>query len=276
MYEHNLGHFKYTIYIAYICLHLAIFSHFILAVAINSSVDPSTFTDVTSSPIHINTDLGPCTCDLTAVACDVNCCCDADCNPADKLVFSQCDDLLHPVEDNSYMCKYSTAIYSSSSDVTTTEIVNPNLFCIWADRNIQRNYYRVTDLIKTSSDFNEFANEVSDVGYRYANSPSSSTPLTQSNYRSGDIILTLVSGDLNSALYVASTNGHTSSCLDTNPARFLTAQSTKCMRNFKTDLNTSCETTESLNAATFISRLSNIVSDNAHVISKLYRAYLLI
>ncbi|CAF4759016.1 unnamed protein product, partial [Rotaria sp. Silwood2] len=36
----------------------------------------------------VNTDIGTCTCDLTANKCDVSCCCDPDCTLDDKQAFS--------------------------------------------------------------------------------------------------------------------------------------------------------------------------------------------
>lgn len=221
---------------------------------------PSTFNDIPATPIPENNDIGPCTCDLMAVACDINCCCDTDCTSEDRLVFSQCDDLLQPTEDKSYLCTYSTAVYSNN-DVTTTEVISPNLFCIWADRNLQRNYYKIPDLIKSDSGFEQYVSQTSNTGYRYSGaSATSQTPISQANYQSGNVILTLVSDELSSILYVPSTNGHTSSCLDTNPATFLTAQSTKCVRNLDSALETSCESTDSLNAERLTSQLANTVS----------------
>ena len=37
-------------------------------------------------------DIGICTCDLTANGCDVNCCCDKECSSEDRAVFSECED----------------------------------------------------------------------------------------------------------------------------------------------------------------------------------------
>ena len=44
-------------------------------------------------PIH-HTHKGktPCGCDLTSELCDLNCCCDGDCTPSDRAVFSKCID----------------------------------------------------------------------------------------------------------------------------------------------------------------------------------------
>lgn len=35
-------------------------------------------------------DLALCTCDMTEKACDVNCCCDNECDSGDRKAFSRC------------------------------------------------------------------------------------------------------------------------------------------------------------------------------------------
>ena len=62
-----------------------------------SSSETSTFSTSTSTPTtpapfnHSEFVYGHyCTCDITRDACDVNCCCDVDCNEVDVKVFSGC------------------------------------------------------------------------------------------------------------------------------------------------------------------------------------------
>ncbi|UPQ99778.1 tectonic protein [Chloropicon primus] len=54
---------------------------------------PTDWTAVDAAPqartVQVN-DIGACYCDLTANACDTNCCCDADCGAEDKALFTGC------------------------------------------------------------------------------------------------------------------------------------------------------------------------------------------
>ncbi|XP_071489486.1 uncharacterized protein [Diadema antillarum] len=72
---------------------------------------PSSRTDETPLPNPAYVDLSPCPCDLTAGHCDVECCCDEDCNAADILVFS-CADEVEEILTTIHDCN-STDLYKA-------------------------------------------------------------------------------------------------------------------------------------------------------------------
>uniref|UniRef100_A0A914XBR3 Tectonic domain-containing protein n=1 Tax=Plectus sambesii TaxID=2011161 RepID=A0A914XBR3_9BILA len=71
-----------------------------------------------------------CTCDLTAFACDVNCCCDNECAVSDQAVFSHCEDIVHALDPQ--YCVHPNLLFFNSSSYKTT-INSFGLLCILRD-----------------------------------------------------------------------------------------------------------------------------------------------
>nr|CAH7746750.1 unnamed protein product [Callosobruchus chinensis] len=68
-----------------------------------------------------------CVCDLELNTCDINCCCDQDCSPSDKSVFSHCETETHTY-DTRY-CSYVKQMYVNNTPFEWH--VNQNgLFCV--------------------------------------------------------------------------------------------------------------------------------------------------
>ncbi|KAK4873315.1 hypothetical protein RN001_015344 [Aquatica leii] len=73
-------------------------------------------------------DVDTCTCDLHRQFCDVNCCCDKDCGPDEKKVFSVCH--LEPnVNRDTSFCSYVDQIYLNNTPYEW-EVNQNGLFCI--------------------------------------------------------------------------------------------------------------------------------------------------
>nr|XP_012135228.1 PREDICTED: tectonic-3-like [Megachile rotundata] len=97
-----------------------------------------------------------CECDLTVSSCDINCCCDKDCNEFHLTVFSHCED--HPAElyDKRY-CYHKNYIERNNTPFILEKLAN-NLFCILYD-NLPPTYSITNDLdIKTNKDLKEAMN----------------------------------------------------------------------------------------------------------------------
>ncbi|XP_012265892.2 tectonic-1 [Athalia rosae] len=74
---------------------------------------------------------GICDCDLTISSCDVNCCCDTDCNELDMQVFSACKDNHPKLYDTRYCYDNNYIQYNHTRYLL--EKLSDNLFCIVYD-----------------------------------------------------------------------------------------------------------------------------------------------
>ncbi|XP_033120280.1 tectonic-1-like isoform X2 [Anneissia japonica] len=198
------------------------------------------------SNIEANTDIGPCTCDLTGNACDVNCCCDPDCSADDILTFSFCADEVANNEDR--VCFSRETIYNVNNNEVKTEIVG-GLFCIAVDNYEDRNYYTVPETVGSIERFDELVAEYG--SYSFAKE-SEANETFDDYYQSGDKIYTLFEGSQGVALgYLGLPAGLvTNTCNDNNPARFLFDESTECVR-VVTDLAAECESIPSLSSYSY-------------------------
>lgn len=215
------------------------------------------FSDVKGTSVKSDIDLGVCACDLTSRACDINCCCDEECASTDKLLFSECETNTLSRETKSYLCSY-TEVQNVGFSTTENIIINPNVFCIWRDRNDARNYYTIPSLVKTASQYEEYADSV---GYSYKFTSTSSGDSDKA-YKYGEPLITHLRDQpqLKGVLPMPVASGLSSQCLDTSPVKFLVDKQTSCFRNLKQKLEYSCDNETSLNAERFINRLNNTVS----------------
>lgn len=71
--------------------------------------------------------------------CDVNCCCDKDCSPEKRAVFSKCESERNVHLDKSY-CKYMDYIYKNNT-AFQWERDQDGLFCI-VKSNLPPSYYK--------------------------------------------------------------------------------------------------------------------------------------
>nr|XP_012637785.1 tectonic-1 isoform X2 [Microcebus murinus] len=192
-----------------------------------------------------------CVCDLSPAQCDINCCCDPDCNSVDFSVFSTCS--VPVVTGDSQFCSQKAAIYSLNFTANPpqrifklVDQINPSIFCI---RNT--NYKpaisfinpEVPDensfdkLMKTSDGFT--LNAESDVSF-----PTKLDATHAAKYEYGAHLQT-------SDSFLRFPSPLTSSlCTDNNPAAFLVNQAVKCTREINLE---ECEKIEALGMAYYSS-----------------------
>ncbi|XP_033638805.1 tectonic-1-like [Asterias rubens] len=208
------------------------------------ATDPPPGVGEGETPIEPNTDIGTCVCDLTANACDVNCCCDADCTADDFLSFSECLDTVNIINDQ--VCVKSSVMYTLNAPAMTVDISDPSFFCIAVDNNAGRNYYTVPQVIDSVERFEELENLYGSTTFAL---PDVANDTYGSVYMFGYPIYTvfesLALGVL--GLPIAS---YSALCDDNNPASFLSDQTTACGRQL-TDLMAECDTLPYLSALTF-------------------------
>ncbi|XP_071964939.1 tectonic-1-like [Antedon mediterranea] len=211
------------------------------------------------STIEANTDIGPCTCDLTGNACDVNCCCDSDCSPDDISTFSFCNNQDLSNEDR--VCFSKETIYNINNDEVTTETVG-GLFCIYTDNYEDRNYYTVPDTVDSVDTFDELVTEYG--SYNFAKQ-SETNETFGDYYKYGDKIYTLFEGVKGIALGYLGLPALlvTNACTDNNPARYLVDENTECIRTV-IDLATECQTLPSLSSYSYYNEIK-IVAVPAYI-----------
>ncbi|XP_037793327.1 tectonic-3-like [Penaeus monodon] len=92
-----------------------------------------------------------CLCDLKVGYCDINCCCDEDCDADDRLVFSHCLERPQNILDPRY-CFQQRLIFSNNTEYTV-EYNDGGVFCIVTDNLPERTTYTA---VKGATNIEEF------------------------------------------------------------------------------------------------------------------------
>ncbi|XP_074659992.1 tectonic-1-like [Tubulanus polymorphus] len=223
----------------------------------------------TTTNVPNNTDLGPCTCDLTPGVCDVNCCCDPACTSNDLNAFTRCDESVN-LQSTQYCIQQSKVFRSNTPH--TVDVSNPSLFCIVTDNFQTRNYYYVPNVANTRDLFLGYKSTAGPL-YSYENVALTTNPTTQSrydSYKSGEPIYTLFNQTNILGKLGLPRPAISSECDDTNPAAFMMDQSFTCIRKLA-PLAQSCQTSYALDAATFYSGF-RVIPIPSVLAPKLYNA----
>lgn len=221
------------------------------ASSVNQALPDTSNFPATSVPP--NTDLADCTCDLTQDVCDINCCCDENCSTDDRVVFSACEE--EHATPNTDLCTYEVKVFKDFS-VSTNQVNNPAVFCIWRESYAARKYYTPLELVRTPEQFASYQIKSSGFTYQYE---SPDVVSVASYYKTGQYIVT-VSGLRQGLLTVPTKLSHSSSCVNNNSAKFLNDVSSTCMRNLATPLSFSCEANKDLSAYELSRSLASTVS----------------
>ncbi|CAH6958733.1 tectonic-3 [Phodopus roborovskii] len=204
-----------------------------------------------SMPENVTTDPFPalpiCVCDLTPGTCDLNCCCDKDCDLLHpRTVFSFC--LPGSVRSASWVCVDNSLIFRSNSPFPSrvfTDSSGITQFCVRVN-NSKLNYFQKLQTVNATN-FPALAAEFG--GQFFTSTPETQLPLPF--YRAGHPILTYYpSWSVVSSLKQPAAVGAGGFCAESNPAGFLESKSTTCTRFFR-DLASSCTSEPALDAATY-------------------------
>uniref|UniRef100_A0A8C8UQM3 Tectonic family member 3 n=1 Tax=Peromyscus maniculatus bairdii TaxID=230844 RepID=A0A8C8UQM3_PERMB len=204
-----------------------------------------------SMPENVTTDPFPalpiCVCDLTPGTCDLNCCCDKDCDLLHpRTVFSFC--LPGSVRSSSWVCVDNSLIFRSNSPFPSrvfTDSSGITQFCVRVN-NSKLNYFQKLQTVNATN-FEALAAEFG--GQSLTSTPKAQPPLAF--YRAGDPILTYYPRwSVVSLLRQPAAVGAGGFCAESNPAGFLERKSTTCTRFFG-DLASSCTSEPALDAATY-------------------------
>ncbi|XP_057635889.1 tectonic-3 isoform X2 [Chionomys nivalis] len=188
-----------------------------------------------------------CICDLTPGTCDLNCCCDKDCNLLHpRTVFSFC--LPGSVRSSSWVCVDHSLIFRSNSPFPSRVLTDSSgiaQFCVRVN-NSKLNYFQKLQTVNATN-FQALAAEFG--GQSFASTSETQPP--SPFYRAGDPILTYYpSWSVVSSLRQPAAVGAGGLCTENNPAGFLESKSTTCTRFFR-DMASSCTSEPALDAATY-------------------------
>ncbi|XP_061183237.1 tectonic-1-like isoform X2 [Saccostrea echinata] len=214
-----------------------------------TTVPPTTAPPIqTFSPsaVAANIDVGRCWCDVTGNACDINCCCDTECDQTDRASFDRCKE--SPVSVDARFCVQEEVILMENS-VYTSEKTQDGLFCIYKDNNQERNYYTIPDMIDSLSTFNSYKDRYAVFTY----SPTVSAETTYSQfYKTGDPIFVVYENLATGYLNIPQGDPY---CSSNNPVSYLVDQSFKCTRQIRTLSATTCQTTSYLSASSYLTNI---------------------
>ncbi|XP_051002485.1 tectonic-3 [Acomys russatus] len=217
----------------------------------DSSEGPPPWTSVPEMPENGTTDpfsaLPICVCDLTPGTCDLNCCCDKDCDLLHpRTVFSFC--LPGSVRASSWVCVDNSLIFRSNSPFPSRVFTDSSgiaQFCIRVN-NSKLNYFQKLQTVNATN-FEALVAEFG--GPSFTSTWKTEPPLPF--YRAGEPILTYYpSWSVVSLLRQPAAVGAGGSCAESNPAGFLESKSTACTRFFR-DLASSCTSEPALDAASY-------------------------
>ncbi|XP_065839597.1 tectonic-2-like isoform X2 [Oscarella lobularis] len=180
-----------------------------------SNVTATHFISVAVSPLF-NLSLATasdCFCDHTYSKCDVNCCCDEDCTEADVRLFATCAEI-------------SVQSHAENCDNPSTKEWN-NLLCIRDDNSPNLGLHFVaTDPTADETQFRDIKSRTDHFTYqRTIPSDPTETTSTQTQYKSGDVILTFSGAPL-----TLPTSTSSPSCTDFSPIAFLRDSKSTCHR----------------------------------------------
>ncbi|KAH0504480.1 Tectonic-3 [Microtus ochrogaster] len=188
-----------------------------------------------------------CICDLTPGTCDLNCCCDKDCDLLHpRTVFSFC--LPGSVRSSSWVCVDHSLIFRSNSPFPSRVLTDSSgiaQFCVHVN-NSKLNYFQKLQTVNATN-FEALAAEFGGQSFVSTSETQPPSPF----YRAGDPILTYYpSWSVVSSLRQPAAVGAGGLCTEINPAGFLESKSTTCTRFFR-DLASSCTSEPALDAATY-------------------------
>ncbi|XP_039248233.2 tectonic-3-like [Styela clava] len=183
-----------------------------------------------------------CSCDLTSSACDGNCCCDPDCTTEDISAFV-CSNATY--NEDSQLCVNQLVFVNNLP--TTTVVNNNGLFCIIRERDTSNNFYTEPTILNDTAEFNAASQQYPTYSYDLS---TTATTYSQVYYVAGDQIDVQYSNELRGKLSFA-IPGIANTCVDTNPAAYLSDQTSTCNRRFT--LSNSCSSGSVLDSASYYS-----------------------
>ncbi|XP_039307055.1 tectonic-3 isoform X2 [Solenopsis invicta] len=172
-----------------------------------------------------------CECDFTKFSCDINCCCDMDCNNFHLSAFSYCQDYHVELYDSRY-CYNQNFLQRNNTPFIFEKLTN-NLFCILYD-NLPSVYSSNNDLVLYNEDLWKIIQTKS---YKWEAEHSKILSKFKSSkyYQYGDVIWKLYDKSVEAIEFLQS--GFTGMCAFKKTLRYLQNWQGACIQNVLTNTN---------------------------------------
>ncbi|XP_026186373.1 tectonic-1 isoform X2 [Mastacembelus armatus] len=196
-----------------------------------------------------------CPCDEHRDVCDINCCCDKDCNE-EVALFTDCS--VRTVSGNKQLCSYDVASYTlgrttdgySELQSSVRKEISYDIFCIQSQYRVE-GLSHLTPALPTDTNFDSLFKQFTSFifGLEENSGKTSAVDLqTSPEYKYGDLLVTAQESGQRGVFRLPAP-GVTADCVDTNPAAFLKDQSNTCSR--RVVLNQACSTLPAFSMDTY-------------------------
>ncbi|KAI3352163.1 hypothetical protein L3Q82_020977 [Scortum barcoo] len=182
-----------------------------------------------------------CPCDEHKDVCDINCCCDKECNE-EVALFTSCsvDMVRQACVGNKQLCSRDVASYSLGSTIdgyselqlSVQKEMNYDIFCIQSQNRVD-GFSHPSPTLPTDSNFDLLFKQFTSFMFGSAqNSGQVSTAELQvlTGYQYGDVMMTAEQSGQRGIFWLPAPSV-TADCMDTSPAVFLKDQSSQCSRH---------------------------------------------
>ncbi|XP_032411430.1 tectonic-1 isoform X2 [Xiphophorus hellerii] len=214
-----------------------------------------------------------CPCDENTAVCDMNCCCDRECNKDDVALFTSCT--VTTVRSGSkQLCSQDVAVYSITTDVygylelqsSVQRETNYDILCIWSQNRFD-GLSHPSQSLPTADNFDSLFSQF--VGFTFdSEGVGEGLPAevqASSGYQFGDVLAT---AELNGqkGIFCLPAPGVTADCVNSSPAAFLKDQSSRCSQRLALDGD--CSSLQALRMDTYtnVQLLAVVPVDVASVI----------
>ena len=185
-----------------------------------------------------------CTCDLIGHQCNVNCCCDPDCNEEEKKIFSTCITLNN--EHIEEICVSDSLLFSVNGKYQI-QGSGGGLLCLYKNNYNARFFYSDIIAVNSLAAFELLANKYRRTSYGVEAEEKTNY---ENSFKVGDPLFILFSTNQQGFL-PQPISFFTNECEDSNPARFLLPAESDCFRLVK-NISQQCTTERSWNARSYI------------------------
>ncbi|XP_053284771.1 tectonic-1 isoform X2 [Pleuronectes platessa] len=191
-----------------------------------------------------------CPCDEHSGACDINCCCDTECDEELPL-FTGCS--VSTVSGNKQLCSCDVASYSLRSTIdgysqlqpSVRKETNYDIFCIQSQNRID-GWSHPSPSLPTDSNFDTLFKQFT--SFLFGLEENTAELQVPSGYQYGDVMVT-AGEDGDRGMFWLPAPGVTADCVDTSPAAFLKDDSRGCSR--RVNLDQDCSSLPALKMGTY-------------------------
>ncbi|XP_075902747.1 tectonic-1-like [Nelusetta ayraudi] len=204
-----------------------------------------------------------CPCDEDKERCDMNCCCDGQCEEQQVALFTTCS--VQTLRSNTQLCSQEVASYSLRTSVSghselqaaVQQESNSDVFCVHS-QNRADGFSHPPPALPTDGNFKSLYQRFSSFVFGPEGNDgerSESEGGTVSGYQYGDVMATVGEAGLTGLLLFPAA-AVTAQCVDSNPAGFLVDESSSCSRQVSLSHDCSAQSAISMDTYTTVQLLA--------------------